>query len=167
MLTTSPIPLSLEAFHEFGEFSNFCAPSGEAIGKDPITFYRDMCGLSLGNSALASFSVCTVAPRPLVVTTAEFHSYTGEALIFLDASCYFFVAPATPRGESFPSQKIKVFEVPRGYGLFLKPGVWHHAHFVKEGKVANVLVTLPPRTYVNDCYCIELQASEQVAIEAY
>ena len=73
------------------------------------------------------------------------------------------VAPATPNGI-VPLEKFRVFRVPRGTLVVLRPGVWHHAPFSPSG-VANVLIVLPERTYSNDCTVVELAVEDQIRIE--
>jgi len=154
--------LSVEAFAPFGSFAHMLAPKGEKIGRSPIEFYRDMVQLDLGGSSRPSFSICRVKPRPPVVDVTEYHSFTGEGIMPLDNDCFIHVAPATPEGE-LPHAKIRIFRVPVGTMVVLKPGVWHHAPFAVGGKTANVLIVLPERTYANDCFVFELDESRRVA----
>lgn len=153
--------LSLEAFAPYGRFADMVKPKGEKLGKSPIEFYRDMVQLDLGGSARPSFSVCRVKPRPPVVDVTEYHGFTGEGIMPLDGDCLIHVAPATPEGE-VPHGKIRIFRVPSGTMVVLKPGVWHHAPFAVGNKTINVLIVLPERTYANDCYVFDLDESGRV-----
>jgi ureidoglycolate lyase len=158
--------LSREAFAPFGEFAALIDPDAVAIGKKPVWFYRDMVPLNLAGQGIASFSVCRVEKRPLVVDVTEYHTACGEGILPLDADVLIHVAPATPPGE-VPHDRIRVFRVPRGTFVSLKAGVWHHAPFLydAEAGAANVLIVLPERTYANDCIVEDLPAGKQVRIE--
>jgi ureidoglycolate lyase len=98
-----------------------------------------------------------------VIDLTEYHSSTGEGVLPLDADVLIHVAPATPNGI-VPLEKFRVFRVPKGTLVILRPGVWHHAPFSLHG-VANVLIVLPERTYANDCTVVELPISDQIRIE--
>lgn len=149
-------------FLPFGFIANHTNPNTEKIGADPIEFYRDMAQLDLGQASKASFSTCRVESREFVIDVTEFHSSTGEGILPLDADVLIHVAPATPNGI-VPLEKFRVFRVPRGTLVVLRPGVWHHAPF-SLGGVANVLIVLPERTYANDCTVVELTPADQIRI---
>ena len=141
-------------FAPFGSYTNLIQPVGPQIGSSPITFYRDMLPLELAGKT-PSFCVCRIEPRAGVIDVMEYHSNTGEGILPLDGDVFVQVAPATPRDAAFPADEVRVFRVPLGTMLCLRPGVWHHAPFVLEGTV-NVLIVLPERTYANDCTVLEL-----------
>ena len=156
--------LSLDAFNPFGSFADMLKPSSEKFGSPPIEFFRDMVQLDLGGSTIASFSVCRVKPRPLVVDVTEFHTSTGEGILPLDNPILIHVAPASPDDEA-PVSKIQIFSVPRGTLVSLKPGVWHHAPFTAGKGAANVLIVLPERTYANDCSVKKLPEAQKVTFK--
>lgn len=162
MRTLSVEPLEHASFLPFGLIANQINPSSEKIGADPIEFYRDMAQLDLGTASKASFSTCRVEQREFIIDVSEYHSSTGEAVLPLDADVLIHVAPATPNGV-VPLEKFRVFRVPRGTLVILRPGVWHHAPFSLHG-VANVLIVLPERTYANDCTVVELVVADQIRI---
>jgi ureidoglycolate lyase len=164
MRTVKIEALSLEKFLAFGSYSSHLNPTGEKIGATPIEFFRDMVQQDLGKTSTASFSTCRVENRKWVIDVCEYHSGCAETLLPLDNDVLIHVAPATPDGERVPLDKIRVFRIPRGTLVVLRPGVWHHAPFTIDGKPANVLVVLPERTYANDCVVVELSAEEQVEI---
>jgi ureidoglycolate lyase len=83
----------------------------------------------------------------------------------LDGDMSFFVAPATPAGEQFPTDEVRVFYVPKHTAIVLRPGVWHHAPFAVTPGELNVLVTLPERTYVNDCVVSKIPLNDQLHFE--
>jgi len=156
--------LTMESFVPYGYFSPMINPKTEKIGNPPIEFYRDMLQLDLGLMTKASFSICRVQKRPEVVDTTEYHTSCGELLLPLDNDILIHVAPAT-ENDVIPYHKIRIFHVPKGTCVVLRPGVWHHAPFVDKGEYANILTVLPERTYANDCRVFELKDDQKVTIE--
>lgn len=154
--------LSVESFLPFGFYANMINPDTEKMGSKPIEFYRDMVQQDLADVSIASFSVCRVEKRPFVVDVSEYHTATGEGILPLDNDIFIHVAPATPGDCGFPTEKAKIFKVPQGTMVVLRPGVWHHAPFTANSKPANVLIVLPERTYANDCEVQELEKPEQI-----
>jgi ureidoglycolate lyase len=165
MKTVKVEALSVESFQPFGFFAQMLDPKTEKLGCPPIEFYRDMVQMDLGGAAIASFSVCRVEKRELVIDETEYHNRTGEGILPLDNDILCHVAPATPPGCPAPVDKIRVFRVPKGTVVVLRPGVWHHAPFVLNGKPANVLIVLPERIYANDCIVVKLKPAERIRIK--
>ena len=155
--------LMLEAFQPYGFYANMTPPGGPVIGKPPIEFYRDMLQLDLGGATSASFSICRVEDRPLVVDVSECHTACGEGILPLDGDTLMHVGMACP-GMKPPVKDIEVFRVPRGTMVTLRPGVWHHAPFTTNGKPVNVLIVLPERAYANDCNVVEIPKRQQVRV---
>ncbi len=142
--------LSVEGFGRFGTCANMINPSGPRLGAEPVEFFRDMVQSQLGSVPVASFGVCRVVKRPLVIDVSEYHDFCCEAALPLDGDILMHVAPAVPEKE-FPFEQAAVFLVPRGTMCCLRPGVWHHAPFALNTDVVNILIALPERTYFNDC----------------
>lgn len=163
MPTVAITELSLEAFQPYGSFAAMLNPQTMHIGEPPIQFFRDMLPLNLAGSTIASFSVCRVESRPAVVDVTEYHSYCEEGIVPLDGDVLIHVAPATPNGV-VPGDTIKIFRVPQGTMVTLRPGVWHHAPFAHGCDAVNVLIVLPERTYANDCTVVELSEDQQITI---
>ena len=134
------------------------------IGVKPIEFFRDMIPMDLAGASNASFSVCRVEQRPLVIDVTEYHSSCTELNIPLDSDLLMHVGPATPNGV-VPLDAIEVFRVPKGTCVTMRPGVWHHAPFVTDADEGNCLVVLPERTYANDCEVYEIPEADQIAIQ--
>jgi ureidoglycolate lyase len=155
--------LSLEAFAPYGAFADMLDPEAAHFGDEPIQFYRDMVQLDLGGKGVASFSICRVKDRPLVVDVTEFHSSCGEGILPLDSDVLIHVGAASPNGE-VPLDDLEVFRVPRGTMVALRPGVWHHAPFAHKSQKANVLIVLPERTYANDCTVYEIEKRKRTEI---
>lgn len=154
--------LTAEAFKLFGCYADLLNPSGEFFGSAPIKFYRDLLPMHMATGGLA-VSVCQVSPRPFVIDTVEYHSYTPEGILSLNGDILVHVAAAS-QGECDTS-RLRVFRVPCGTMLILKPGVWHHAPFTVDNKVRNVLILLPERTYANDCIVKTLSSEAAAGIE--
>lgn len=156
--------LSAENFKIYGSFSNLINPNAPRFGPEPIEFYPDLEQLNLGQTSCASFSVCRVSERPNIIQKLEFHNHSGEALCPLDGDVLIHVALATKKGDT-PVDRIEVFRIPKGTLVTLRPGVWHHAPFAFECKYVNVMVVLPERTYMNDCFVFIIPEEEQIEIE--
>lgn len=164
MRTLAAEPLTVETFLPFGWFANMIQPSGERIGAAPIEFYRDMVQQDLGGVAAASFSVCRVEARAMVIDVTEYHSDCGEGLLPLDGDVLIHVGPATPLDAPPPLERFRVFRVPQGTMVVVRPGVWHHAPFAAARAAVHCLIVLPERTYANDCEVVTLGKPEQVRI---
>ena len=158
-------PLSTEAFAPFGTYAQMIDPDGEKLGRPPIEFYRDKVALDLGGTHLVALSTCRVEKRPPTIDVAEYHTATGEGILPLDADVAIHVGPATAP-DDLPLDRMRVFRVPRGTLVALRPGVWHHAPFVLDADAANVLIILPERTYAIDCEVEELAPDQQIAFGA-
>ncbi len=165
MRTVKVAELSVEEFWPFGFYANLVNPDADKIGTPPIEFFRDMVQQNLGGASIVSFSTCRVEKRDLVIDVTEYHSKTGEGILPLDNDILIHVGPATPPGAGVPLDRIKVFRVPKGTMVVLRPGTWHHAPFTVNGDPANVLIALPERTYANDCQVFELAESDRIRIE--
>jgi len=157
--------LTVEGFLPFGLYANLIDPSAEKLGAPPIEFFRDMVVQDLGGASLASFSTCRVEKRDPVIDVTEYHSSCGEGMLPLDGDILIHVGPASPADGTVPLDKIKIFRVPKGTMVVVRPGVWHHAPFVVDGDAANVLIVLPERTYANDCIVVELNEAERIRVE--
>ncbi|GAB4522297.1 MAG: hypothetical protein Kow0047_32940 [Anaerolineae bacterium] len=165
MRTIKVEELSREAFWPFGDYASMIDPEGVKIGAPPVEFFRDLVQEDLGGVGIASFSTCRVEKRDLVIDMTEYHTATGEGILPLDNDVLIHVGPATPMDEEPPLDAFRVFRVPRGTMVVLRPGVWHHAPFTVNDEPANVLIVLPERTYANDCEVVELEEDERIRIE--
>ena len=164
MSTVKVRSLNVADFLPFGFYANLIDPDSEHLGAPPVEFYRDMVQQDLGGAGIASFSVCRVEPRPLVIDTTEYHTTTAEGILPLDNDILIHVGPATPLDVAPPLNKFQVYRVPKGTMVVLRPGVWHHAPITTNGKPANTLIVLPERTYANDCVVVNLGEREQIKI---
>lgn len=156
--------LKIENFHIYGSFSDMYDPKTPKLGCEPIEFFRDMTQLYLGNTSLASFSVCRVMKRPLIVDVTESHSNCGEGILPLNGDILIHVGIATSAGEA-PVEEFEIFRVPEGTFVALRPGVWHHAPFAHGCDSVNVLIVLPERTYANDCSVYNIPEEKHLHIK--
>lgn len=161
MKTIKAQKLTAGNFAKYGSFADLLNPSGEKIGSAPVEFFRDMAQLKSLQVNSASFSVCRVAKREMVIEASECHNYCSEGSIPLDGDVIVYVAPASC--GDIPEDKIEAFFVPKGTFISLNPGVWHQAAYPSDAEIVNVAVILPERTYVNDCRVVNLK--EKVKIE--
>ena len=157
--------LTAVAFSPFGSFAKLVNPDSEKLGAPPVEFFRDAVQQDLGGSAIASFSTCRVEKRDFVIVVSEYHTKCGEGIMPLDNDVLIHVAPATPPNAVVPVDKIRVFRVPKGTMVTLRPGVWHGAPWTASGQPANVLVVLPERTYANDCVFVKHSEAEKLKID--
>lgn len=155
--------LTKDHFHLYGDFVDLLQPRGVKFGEAPVEFFRDLIQLNLGNSNSASFSLCRLEKRPLIVEASEYHDYTGEMIVPLDGDVLIHVGPAVATTE-VPVEEIEIFRIPKGTLVCIRPGVWHQAAFAYGCDRVHILVTLPERTYVTDCHLIPLPPEQQIWI---
>ncbi len=160
--------LEPESFGRFGSYANMLDPEANNppsfhLGAAPIEFFRDMLQSGLGADSVASFGVCRVFPRPLVVDASEYHDAACEALMPIDGDVIIHVAPAVP-GAAFPGAAAEAYLVPRGTMVVLRPGVWHHGPFALGAGSVSCLVALPERLYARDCREVALPEGERIKI---
>ncbi len=164
MRTLAVEPLTVAEFLEFGCCRDILAPNCEKLGARPIEFFRDMIPQTLGQNTVVSYSNCRIESRELSIDVSECHSFTAEMLLPLDADVLMHFGPATHPADGFPLERIRVFRVPKGTMVVIKPGTWHHAPFSLDGRPANILVALPERTYANDCTVVSLKEADRIQI---
>lgn len=165
MRTVKVEELSAEAFLPYGFYANLIDPHAERIGDPPVEFYRDMVQQNLAGASMASFSTCRVETRDPVIDVSEYHTAVGEGILPLDGDVLIHVGPATPPGVSAPLERMRVFRVPKGTMIVLRPAVWHHAPFTLTEDPVNTLIVLPERTYANDCIVFEIEEDDRIHIE--
>lgn len=157
-------PLTHEAFAPFGTFANLINPKADKLGATPVEFYRDMVQIDVAPTNMFSYSTCRVEKRALVIDILEYHSACAEGILPLDNDILVQVAPATGNNDPLPLDKMRVFYVPKGTIVTIKPGVWHWGPFTPNELAANILINLPERTYANDCIVKELSAEECIEV---
>lgn len=153
------IPITAENFKPYGTFSKILTPEGFSLGD----FYPDQARMPVSGQMPITFSpLLTHKPEKMVVTTAEYHDYTGEGVVAMDDDVVLHVAPASK--EPVP-QLTEAFLVPKGTAVCLNAGVWHLAALPVHLDEAHVLIVLPERTYKNDCVVVDYPEEDWVEIE--
>ncbi len=158
-------PLSFEAYKPFGTYANLINPTDEKLGAPPVEFFRNQLQLDVRGDISFSYSCCRVEKRPMVIDILEYHSACGEVVLPLDNDILLQVAPASANGDPIPLDKLRVFYVPKGTAITIKPGVWHWGPFTVNDEPANILINLPERTYANDCIVVNLEENDFIEIE--
>jgi len=157
--------LSLEAYKPFGTFANLINPTDEKLGAPPVEFFRDQLQIDVNPNNSWSYSCCRVEKREFVIDILEYHSACGEVVLPLDNDILLQVAPASGNNDAIPLDKMRVFYVPKGTAITIKPGVWHWGPFTTNEKPANILINLPERTYANDCIVVKLEDKDYIKIQ--
>lgn len=157
--------LTQEDFSIYGTYAAMLNPKGVKFGNEPVEFFRDMIQLDLGPSNTASFSLCRLHQREFIIEASEYHNYCGEMIIPLDGDILMHVGPATFTAE-VPVEDIEIYRIPKGTVVCIRPGVWHQAAFAYGCDSVNILVALPERTYMTDCYLISIPKEKQIHIVA-
>jgi len=165
MRTVNVEQLTTDDFLPFGFYADILGARSERIGVPPIEFYRDQVQQDLGVASRVSFSNCRIGWRPLVIDVTEMHSTCGEGAMPLDNDMLLHVIPASPPGTGPDLAKARVFCVPAGTMVVLRAGVWHHAPFTPNRRPVNVLISLPERTYANDCHLMKLPRNQRITIK--
>ena len=157
------LPITSEAFAPYGCFADALEPKGEALCGPMHSFYRENARF-FSESTTLGFSPITVRkPDQMVITCAEYHNKTCEAIVALNDDFLLHVAPAN--GGTPEPEKTVVFRVPKGVVTVLYPGVWHLCPLPASEPVLHALILLPDRTYVNDFYCKDFAPGEAFEIE--
>lgn len=122
-----PEPLSLKAFHPFGDVIE-CATAAEKrdINYGNTIRYHNLARLDLGEGAghpIISIFRSTPLPRPVPIKIMERHPLSSQAFYPLDHHPYLVVV--APAGE-FRQENIKVFLAGPRQGVNYYKGTWHH-----------------------------------------
>lgn len=150
--------LTVEEFGPFGCFASITEPKGHHLGD----FYNDKVLFPVsGNMPIAFSPLILHKPEEMLVTTAEYHNSTGEGIVVMDDDVVIHVAP--PSNAPVP-ELTKAFIVPKGTVVQLRTGVWHYGCFPINNKEAHVLIVLPERIYMNDCFVVEYCEKDHIEI---
>lgn len=145
--------LTKENFSDYGFFTDLIKPESNCFGDAPVEFYPDIIQMYFPTS-VASMSSVVVYPRAFIVDGTEYHGSTCEATLPIDGDILIHVA--VPSKGEIPYGKIRIFRVPKGTMVILKPGVWHGAPFTTGNTPRSALVILSERAYANDCVFLEI-----------
>ncbi len=156
-----PEKLNRETFRKLGDFEDLLA-LGERFTGSPVSegFFPDALQFDNNGKAM-SFSICRVSGTPTHIKAVEYHSHNYEGLLPLDGDIYMFAAPPS---SSLKLDEIKIYYVPRGTMVKLKPGALHGTVLSVDGSQVNVLVALPERTYANDTILTELNEEDWILL---
>jgi ureidoglycolate lyase len=156
-----PEELNRETFRKLGDFEDMLT-LGERFTGGPTTegFFPDALQFDNNGKAM-SFSICRVSGTPTHIKAVEYHSESYEGILPLDGDIYMFAAPPW---WFMKLDEIKIYRVPRGTMVKLKPGVVHGTVISADGSPVNVLVALPERTYSNDCVFTELKEEDWILL---
>ena len=158
MRTIKAKPITVEAFHKFGNFTDLLNPEGYSLGD----FYQDRLLMHFSARMQAAFSPLLIHKAELmVVSQSEFHNYTQESMLCLDDDMILYVAPASK--EPIPEYS-EAFIVPKGTMVCLNTGVWHLAPYAVNKETAHVLIVLPERIYNNDCIVMDYTEEQKYEI---
>ncbi len=159
MKTIKAKPITVENFHAYGEFVDLMNPEGYALDD----FYRDKLLMhTSGNMQMAFSPLIVRKSEKMIVTKAEYHNLTQEAVLCLDDDVVLHVAPA---GKEPVPELTEAFIVPKGTMVRIHTGVWHLSAMPLNLDIAHVLIVLPERTYFNDCIVVDYPEDRQVEIE--
>jgi len=158
-------PLTLEAFAPFGSFASVLTPEGPSLQGELHTFYRESSRFFFQGSLPIGFSPIAVKkPEKMVITCAEYHNSTCEAIMAVNDD---FVLHVSPANGGVPSpESTKAFLVPKGVIVTLYPGVWHLCPLPYKEPLLHALIVLPERTYMNDICVVNFKDDECFEIEA-
>lgn len=155
-------PLDANTFRKLGNFIDLftAAESYASMSSVDTGFFPDLIRLC-NDGKDVSISVTRVCGKQRKITTAEFHSHCTEGILPLDGDIYLYAAPPF----WFPKlNETRLFLIPKGTFVALKPGVIHGTPISVSGDPVNVLILLPERTYSNDCTFMELKPEEQMTV---
>ncbi len=164
MRKTKAKELTLENFSKYGTFARMKEPDGVSVGPKIHEFFCDRLVHGYASPSPVGLSISHVKKRKVLVDTTEIHSMCGEVMLPLDGDIYIHVGQVSDPDEPL-YEKFEIFRVPEGYGVCLKPGVWHFAAFPCDKEFVSILVALPERTYANDCIVKKIPEESQIGLE--
>lgn len=150
--------LTNENFREFGSFYNLIDLEGNNLGD----FYQDHVKNPVSGQLPITYSGLKVhKEEKMIVSTVEYHNYTGEILLPLDTDIVIHVSPAS---NKIHPEATQAFIVRKGTVVRLDVGVFHLAPFSIDKEEGHVMIALPERTYFNDCVVIEYEEKDKIEI---
>lgn len=148
MRTIKAMPLTVEAFREYGEFYSIVEPEGHHMGN----FYHDHVLIPVsGNAPMACSAYVVKKPEKMIIKEAEYHNDSGEIILPVDGDIITYVA--APSRELDPEATV-AFVIPKGTVVKLNAGVWHRTSYAVDQETVHTLIMLPERTYKRDCVIV-------------
>jgi len=140
--------ITRENFKSYGEIVDMLHPDCWGFGAGTENaFFPDALSLPLGNNNPPSICICQVKSGDNVITNYEYHDFTCEGLLPIDADIIIYAGWGF--GKISPDD-IEAFIVPKGTFVKLKPGVLHGRQFTVNTEQATILCELPGRTFATD-----------------
>ncbi len=161
MLHLKAEELNRDSFKKLGDFEDLLTLSDTYSGKKTDSgFFPDAIKLDTG-SCNSAISIAKVCGNVDTIKAVEYHNHTCEGILPLDGDVYIFAAPPF---WFLKLEETRLFRVPKGTFVKLKAGVIHGSPISADGSPVNVLITLPERTYSNDCVFIELEEKDYMTV---
>ena len=156
--------LTYEAFRKYGQFQNLLDDADLAKNSiRPAGFFPDLIQLNFGTTTLPSVCVCSVKKQEKnIVGFMEYHAYTCEGLVTLDADVLIYVGIPGRNGMSI--EDCEAFIVPKGYFVKLDPYVIHGSQYPIDTDTAHLICMLPQRTFNNDMNAHRIEKDEDKGI---
>ena len=161
MRTIKAIPLTNDAFAQFGQFYRMDDPQGYPLCGELHRFFPDR--LVADSLHRVGYSPILVKkPEKMIITQQEYHTTTWEILMPLDDDMIVHVAPAS--AGTPVTELAQAFIVPKFTMVKLNSGVWHLAPLPVNKEQLTAMVILPECTYANDCTVVDLTPEQQFEI---
>jgi ureidoglycolate hydrolase len=141
-------PLSLEAFKDYGTYADMMNPRGYYLEGEYHKFYRDRIRFPATPQTFCCSSLTVRKNEEFIVKGMEYHDYTAEIQMPMDADVVLVCAP--PNGGEIAAREAEAFLIPKGTMVCLHPGTWHDVLYPVDSEQASILIGLPERIYHND-----------------
>nr|WP_122013220.1 ureidoglycolate lyase [Maliibacterium massiliense] len=155
-------PLTHEAFAKYGEYVNLLDDASHARNTIRTEgFFPDLSVLTFGTSTQPTVSVCSAKKKEKnVVDFLEYHAYTCEGLITLDADVAIYVG-IPDKQHNMRIENCESFIIPKGYFVKLNPYIIHGTQYPIDAETAHLVCLLPQRTFHNDMFKAVLTTDEE------
>jgi ureidoglycolate lyase len=123
--------LNAEAFAPFGKV--LAPPSSGAVANGPGWQWWGEIAALPNDGRRWTFGYLALELVPMRIDWAECHLRSPEVVLAAGGDIAVYAGPPSPRDGSRKPEGLRVFQVPAGSGVVLKPGVWHGAPFTVTG----------------------------------
>jgi ureidoglycolate hydrolase len=158
-MTATVEALRPETFAPFGEVVGRPDRGTDAVG--PGWGWWAEVGSLQSDGRPWTFGYLDLAPASTEFDWAERHMRTTEAILATSRDILVYVGPADhpEQPDRLPElDTFRVFRVPAGTGVILRPGVWHGAPLAPDGPT-NAFVLLLEGTGAEDVYVVRFPGS--------